>query len=71
MIASVKCPYCGTIQKVCFKSGDDYTIRPQVVGCDNELGGCDRYFAVMFRLTVNTDVYTLDKAIDYGGDGRG
>lgn len=53
------CPYCGHDNKYCAEITDQYTTRPLVYACDEEEGGCGRYFAVRLSLEINVSVLTI------------
>lgn len=53
MNAKVKCPYCG-LENVIIINPENL-IEEQVVVCDHEEGGCDRYFAAFIRVEVETE----------------
>jgi len=56
MIQHVTCPYCGHNQRVLY---DPHT-RHQFVLCDIDSGGCDQYFAVIWKPQVTHTTYTLE-----------
>ena len=51
--AFVHCPYCG--QKNIVGASNS----PQVVICNDEEGGCGRYFAVTTSVKVTVKVYSM------------
>lgn len=60
---SIKCPMCGTINKLKPRLIEAENIRngiPFIFLCDNENGGCDRWFVAKITLqpTVKTATYT-------------
>ena len=59
----VQCPHCGTANNVQPQS------RPQIVLCDTEGGGCDRYFAVQVDTTVVHEIHVA--RLDYVAAGQG
>jgi hypothetical protein len=60
---NVTCPYCGRKQSaiVDFADHKPYT-RPQVIVCDSEEGGCDKWFVFEARATFTVTTGTI------GGD---
>lgn len=53
MKTKVKCPYCGYENNVEINS--ENAIEKQVILCDCEDGGCDRYFVAFIRVHVETE----------------
>ena len=56
----VKCPYCGFENVIKAKSVNN-SYHPNVVTCDSEEGGCDRFFGVKITLSVITSVYEMQE----------
>ena len=55
----IRCPYCDTEQKIMVNLK---TRRPEIMLCDNEVGGCDQYFVAITNLEANISVYEIDDA---------
>jgi hypothetical protein len=67
----VKCPMCGYDNKISEQQQNNLGVkegRPFIVLCDNEEGGCDRYFVVEVTLTahVHSFVYGDTKGVENG-----
>ena len=62
--ATVKCPYCGTEQRVMIRREEEN--HPKLVLCDIEdVPGCDRWFAVLILFEpIVADIYTLHSVDD-------
>lgn len=58
MQATFICPKCGFENKKSVGM-EDNSPKPQVVCCDLEEGGCDTYFAVSFKFSVETTVMEI------------
>lgn len=55
----VKCPYCAHEQT---HATSPYCTAPQVVFCDPEDGGCEKYFGLTAKQEVIvTGIFKLDK----------
>lgn len=55
------CPYCGFENTLSPKIiTNSYT--PIVVTCDYEEGGCDKPFGVKFRMTVQTEIFIMERS---------
>lgn len=58
MNISAKCPYCGRPNKLPIDA-NNFTGR-DIVNCDSENGGCDRYFVAFWTVAVRTDTKSID-----------
>ena len=57
---NVTCPYCGHQQPAAVEFADHTTYtRPQVVVCDPDEGGCDRYYVFDVRATFAITTGTI------------
>lgn len=55
---TVKCPYCGSINKVQYDH--NYPRNTEVVYCDVEGGGCDKRFLVDYEVVLNTNSVKIE-----------
>lgn len=61
----VKCPYCGTeniIDHMDYAERDNYTIKDKTTKlayCDDEIGGCEKPFAVTIELVAKSETFKL------------
>jgi sarcosine oxidase delta subunit len=64
-VSQITCPYCEVQQDALLEMG----WRPQVILCDNEVQGCDKYFTVKIHSYTATVEYgwILDKDGTYAG----
>ena len=64
-VSQIVCPYCGVQQDALLEMG----WKPQVILCDNEVQGCDKYFTVKIQGYQTTIEYgvILDKDGSYAG----
>lgn len=53
MKAITKCPYCGAENSI--EINPENITEEQIVLCDHEEGGCDRYFAAFVRVRMETE----------------
>lgn len=53
MKVKVKCPYCGFENSI--EINPENIIEEQIIRCDCEDGGCDRYFAAFAKTSVETE----------------
>jgi hypothetical protein len=56
----VKCPYCGTINKVLIEAESLY-IPPIVATCDMLKGGCDEDFVIKPQLSISTKIFKIQE----------
>ena len=60
---SIKCPMCGFVNKITPAQSDYLNAqdgKPFVMTCDNEEGGCDRYFVVEVTLSAAIKTHTYN-----------
>lgn len=58
MRAKVKCPYCGLENNIIINP--EIIAEKQIVLCDCEEGGCDRYFAAFAKINVQCEGKTIE-----------
>ena len=57
---NVKCPYCGTVNKVLVEAESLY-IPPIVATCDMLKGGCDKDFVIKPHLSISTKIFKIQE----------
>ena len=60
MRIEVKCPYCGTLNKVSVAS--EHYWHPRVVTCDIDEGGCERDFVLKVKKEISTETFKIEGA---------